>query len=241
MFSVVEPLYNNINQSIHNAQLPAKVLRIIAPSLFDYSDDYNTVRDIISRYEKKYTDVLIQERLCDFAELREALYTDRADIVISENFALLDMQDIEIRHINSIEIYLMISSKHRLAQSDELDFSALSRETLYIISMLDEEADTKTQLDICDQLGVKPKKIEVMPNFQTILHNVNLGKGFSLTAKLKNIVPESSVRYYPIMRMKTPSVVVAWRKEMLNRHAGNFINMLPEADDIPPDDQAAAP
>jgi DNA-binding transcriptional LysR family regulator len=231
LFSIIEPLFKNINQSIRHvqlkAQMPAKVLNIMAPSLFDYSADFDAIRNIIRRYENKHPDVLVRERLCDFSELREALYLGKADFVITEDFAIRDIQDIVVRPISMINVSLLISSKHRLAQSDTLDFSALSGETLFTLSTFNEEVDTELQLGICNQLGIKPKKIEFVPNFPTLLHVVNLGKGVSLSSKLKNIVPDSTLRCYPLKGMKTPNVVVAWRNGKQSRPANHFINMLP--------------
>ncbi len=229
--SIIEPLYKSINQSIRNVQLsqaPAEILRIMAPSVFDHSDDFDVIKDVIRKYEGKYPNVQIRERLCDITELRQALYFGKADFVISEDFAIRDMQDIISRPINRINMYLLISSKHHLAQSETLDFSALSGQTFYTIRTLNEEIDMNAQLDICSQLGIKPNRIEIMPNFQTTLHMVNLGRGVTLSAKLKNMFPDDNVRYYPVKLKKTPCIMVAWRESLRKCHAENFINLLPE-------------
>ena len=232
LFSILEPLYTTIDQSIRDAQLnsqtSAKVLRIVEPSLYDYLDDFEALKDIVSRYERKYPDVLVIERLCDFKERRQALDFGKADFVFTEDFAIRDMQNISRRDIKKFDMYLAISREHRLAQSDNLDFGTMSGETLYTVSTLNEQADMETQIDTCNQLGFKPKKIEIMPNFQTLLHMVNLGKGVSLSAKLKNIVPENDIRFFPVKLTRTPGVTIAWRNGILNRQAKDFINMLPD-------------
>jgi DNA-binding transcriptional LysR family regulator len=232
LLSVLEPQYRSLDHSIYHAQLnsqtPAKVLHIVEPSLYDNAYDFDMLKDIVSRYESKYPDVLVRERLCDFAELRKALDFGEADFVFTEDFAIRDLQNISIRRVKAIDMFLAISNKHPLAQSDALDFSALSGETFFTITTLSEQVDTEAQLFACSQLGFTPKKIEILPNFQTLMHMINLGKGVSLSAKLKIVIPEDCIRYYPIKLATTPSVAIAWRDGKLNRHVKNFIDMLPE-------------
>jgi DNA-binding transcriptional LysR family regulator len=233
LFSVLEPQYRSLDQSIHNARLnsraPAKVLHIVGPSLYDYLDDYDALKEIVGRYERKYPDVHIRERLCDFGERRQALEYGEADFVFTEDFVVQDIQNISLKPVKPINIYLSISAKHPLAQLEELDFKALSGETFFTIKTVNEQFDIESQEYTCSQLGFTPKKIEILPNYETLVHMVGLGKGVSLSAKLKHIGPDSDIRLYPIKLETTHSVVVAWRNGRLSRQARDFINMLPDA------------
>lgn len=231
LISLIEPLYKNLNQNIRdirsNARTQEKTLRIAAPSLFDYSDDFNPIKEIIEKYENKYPNVEIQERLCDFAELRQALSYGTADFVITEDFIIADLKGIEVIPINEIGIFLVMSNKHHLAQLDNLDADALSEETLYVISTFYDEADARAQLNICEKLGIKPKKIEILPNYETLMHLVKIGKGVCFSERLNNLLPASNLHYFQIKMTKAPRIVVAWRSGSVNHQAANFISMLP--------------
>ena len=51
LFSVLEPLYKTINKSIqlarYNSTTPLRVLRIVEPSSYDYTDDFNILKNLV--------------------------------------------------------------------------------------------------------------------------------------------------------------------------------------------------
>lgn len=243
LYSVLEPLYRTIDKSIQHAQYisttPIKILRIVEPSTYDCMQDFEQLREIVKRYENKYPEVKIHEVLCDFKDLRQALEFGNADIVFTEDFGVRGIPGTSIRLLSSFEMYVAISGKHPLAQSDELDFSALGSETIYTIpTMSNEQEDIDMQLNVCQWLGFKPKRIEFLPNFPSIIHTINLGKGICICAKLKTLGFDSDIKYYPTNLPDKPHISVAWRSGKLSREVRNFIDMLP--DDSAEDDETAA-
>ncbi len=235
LYSVLEPLYKSINKSIqiaqYNASTPLRVLRIVEPSSYDYTDDFNQLKDLVKAYENKFPDVVVQEHLCDFKELRQELEFGNADLVFTEDFGIRQIQDVSIRHLNHFELYIAISVKHPAAESDDLDPDALSDETLFTLPTLSsEQDDIDTQVEACRLMGFEPRRIEFMPNFPTLLHAVSQGKGICFCPHLINIRLDNDIRYYPANLPELPSISVVWRTNKLSREAKNFINMLPEVD-----------
>lgn len=234
LYSALEPLYKAIAKSIqhvrYTATTPLKVLRIVEPSTYDYMQDFDDLKEIIQNYESKYPDVKVHEVLCDFMELRQALEFGNADIAITEDFGVRGIAGISQRLMSTFDMYVAVSGKHPLAQSDVLDFRTLGNETLYTIpTMANEHEDIDMQISVCNQLGFTPKRIEFLPNFQSIIHTIELGKGICICTKLNKLSLESNIKYYPINMDNKPHVSVAWRTGRLSREARNFIDMLPGA------------
>lgn len=233
LFSILEPLYKTINKSIqlarNNAVTPLCVLRIVVPSAYDYTDDFDQLKNAVKAFECKYPDVKVEEFLCDYRELRQELEFGSADLVFTEDFGIRDIPNISIKRLSHFKLHIGISEKNPLSQLKELDLEALSNETLFTIpTMTDEKEDIETQLSACRLVGFMPKRIEFMSNFQTLLHAVNQGKGICFCPKLNIPRPEDSIRYYPINLQVLPAISVAWRTNKLSREAKNFINMLPD-------------
>lgn len=248
LYSVLEPLYKTINKSIqiaqYNATTPLRVLRIVEPSSYDYTDDFNQLKVLVKAFENKYPDVVVQEHLCDFKELRQSLEFGNADLVFTEDFGTRNISNVTMRLLNHFKLYIAISVKHPLALSDELDLNALRNETLFTLPTLsNEQEDIDTQFGACHLLGFTPRKVEFKSNFHTLLHAISQGKGICFCPKLKNLRFDDDIRYYPANLPVTPSVSVVWRTNKLSREAKNFINMLPEenADDTPGSSRESLP
>lgn len=234
LYSVLEPLYKTIDKTIqfaqYNATTPLRVLRIIEPSSFDYGEDFDQLKSIVRAFEAKYPDVKVQEILCDFRELRQTLEFGNADLVFTEDFCIRDIPNISIRTLNNFNLYIAISGKHRLAHCAELDMKEMSKETLFTIrTMATQQEDIENQLKACSLIGFTPRRIEFMSNFQTLLHAIHLGKGFSFCGRWKNLRMDDDIKYYPTNLPDSPCIAVAWRNNKLSREAKNFINMLPDS------------
>ncbi len=249
LYSVLEPLYKTIDKSIqfaqYNAATPLRILRIVEPSSYDYTEDFDYLKKAVKAFESKYPDVKVQEYLCDFKELRQALEFGNADLVFTEDFGIREIPNISLRLLNHFRLYIAVSIQSPLAQAEELDPDTLCSETLYTLPTLaDEQDDIKTQLAACRIVGFTPRRVEFVPNFQTLLHVISQGKGVCFCPKLKGLRFDDEIRYYPVNFSVLPSISVAWRTNKLSREAKNFINMLPEEGaenefDLPSDIQYA--
>lgn len=233
LYSVLEPLYKTIDKSIqyaqYNASTPLRVLRIVAPSSCDYMDDFDQLKNIVKTFELKYPDVKVQEVLCDFKELRQSLEYGNADLVFTEDFVIRDFTNVTMHRLSPINLYIAISGKNPITESENLDLSLLNNETLFTLpTMTSVQEDIETQLNACRSLGFTPKRIEFMSNFQTLFHAVNSGKGFSFGPKLKGPRIDTDIHYYPVNLPKKAIICVAWRTNKLKAEAKNFINLLPE-------------
>ena len=232
LYNKLEPLYKNMDHSIQTVQnssdSPLKVLRIVQPSAYDFADDFKLLKQIVKAYEQRYPDVVLHEHLCDFRDLRHELQFGNIDFAFTEDFGIRDLQDISIHRLVRINMYIALSSSHFFAQSDKQDFSRLDNETVFTLrTMADEEEDIKTQLNACLCIGFTPKKVEFMPNFNTIVHAVSKGKGISFSSRMHNLGLNDNIMFCPIKLPIMPYISVAWRTGRLNKEAQNFVDLLP--------------
>ncbi len=231
LYAIIEPLFKTINKSIqlaqYNSSTPLRVLQIVEPSSYDYTEIFDILKTIVKAFEIKYPDVKVQELLCDFKEMRQTLEFGNADLVFTEDFVVRDIPNISIKRLSSFRLYIAVSGQNPLAASDELDLPALNKETLFTLPTLtDEQEDLETQLRACRLMGFTPKRVEFISNFPTLMHAIKQDKGICFCSKLKS--PGFDIRYYPVNLPVAPSICVAWRTKKLSREVKNFLNMLPD-------------
>jgi DNA-binding transcriptional LysR family regulator len=232
LYAVLEPLYKTMDRSIEfvqkNSVSPLKTLRIVAPTSFDDAEGFELLKNTLNEFETRFPDVVINELLLDFKELRQALEFGSVDLVFTEDFGIRDLKSVSARRVSRFPMYLAMSGKHPLAQQSFLDIEALSDEVFYVLPMLDnEQEDVDNMIRSCRQLGFTPKRVEFMPNFATLVHAVKLGKGMSIFGRSKLIGFNGDLKYFPASSLLSPYIIVAWRTGRLSREAKNFLDMLP--------------
>ena len=234
LYSALEPLYLHMDRSIqmakHYSESPARVLRIVQPSSYDYSENFAQIRSITRQYEKKYPEVSLLESLRDFNELRQTLEFGNVDLVFSQDFVINGVPGVSQKRVSKFKSYVAMSGNHPNAKSSKLDISALNNEIFYAVpSHSDDRSDIEAVLNFCNHMGFTPKGVEFLPNFQTLLHVVKLGRGMSITGKFVDIGVEGDIKYFPVDRgFAQRYIVVAWRTGKLTREATQFIEMLPD-------------
>jgi DNA-binding transcriptional LysR family regulator len=233
LFRALEPLYEAMDRSIKTIQLSSssaqKQLRIIESNSFEYSEDFNLLKETIHAYQAQYPDIVLRESIYEFRELRQTFEFGNMDIVLTQDFVLRYIPNLSSKRVSIFRMYIALAANHPLAQSDELNYSALGGEVLYTIPTLNSElADIENLMGNCSLLGFKPKKIEFCPNFQTLLHVIKQGKGFSITGKYTNIGLDGEIKYFSVPKIRNAYIIAAWRTGRLTNDAKNFIDMLPE-------------
>ncbi|NLA85708.1 MAG: LysR family transcriptional regulator [Clostridiales bacterium] len=233
LYAVLEPQYRALDRGIwlvqNNMTPQAKVLRIAEPSSYNYAEEFDQLKDIVSRYTSKYPDVEIQELQYDFSDMRQALEYGVADLVFSQEFGIMNTQNTTLRRVTEIDMYIAMSGEHPLAESDELDMTALDGEVfLTTRNTGNVQTDIEGLENVCIWLGFTPKTVICLPNFQTFLHAIKQGNGMGICGRFKNIGLDSDIKYFPVSQLRGLYVVVGWKTGMLKTEAKSFIKMLPD-------------
>ncbi|MDR2487339.1 MAG: LysR family transcriptional regulator [Clostridiales Family XIII bacterium] len=236
LFSTLEPLYTNIDKAICTASnisaSPPRTLRIIEPSTYDAVEDFDEVKGFVRQFEELYPDVVIVESLGDFPELRRTLEFGEADLAIAQDFALPSMEGVSYKLVSDFRLYLAMSEDHPLAVYDTLDkdgmASALADEVFYRVPVLGEDDDRRITMERCHSIGFTPKRIEFVPNFETLLHKLRTKKGLSLCGKFVYAGRGPLIKYIPTAAYGMESkVVVAWRTNHCPLEARNLVDLIP--------------
>ncbi|MDR0862415.1 MAG: LysR family transcriptional regulator [Oscillospiraceae bacterium] len=227
------PLYDSVNRAIETAraltETAVSTLRVVAPSSYDAAGDFAPLKRHLAAYASRYADVTITESLCDFRALRDALRFGEADVVFAQSFAIAGLHGISYKEIAEFELCVAMSASHPLAAYDELQIAELSRETFYIVPTTGEPRDKTALLARCAALGFTPRRVEFVPNFQTLLHTI-ASSGMSLCGRFAS-GSEPLIKYYPTHSpessgLELPRVVAAWQTDSVSTEARRFIDML---------------
>jgi DNA-binding transcriptional LysR family regulator len=87
--------------------------------LSEFEHDLNFT-EFIGYLESKYHNVSLSVELHGFKELREMLLSGAFDMIISYNGELEDMNELQYKNLTQVKQYIAISSRHPLAEKDNL-------------------------------------------------------------------------------------------------------------------------
>ncbi len=234
--SNLETLYNNMNKVIKTAHSigssQRKKLRIVAPSSYDAAADFDRLKSFVKLYQSKYPDVVLVESLFDFRELRQSLEFGDTDLVFTQDFSIVDMQDISYKRISRFKRFLAMSASHPLASNDALICDTLDDEIFYTVPIPKELSNLNDTFAQCRRMGFTPKALEFVPNFQTLLHNIRQGKGMGICGRF-SYLGYDDIKYFPLPESENNAhVIVAWRTDRLSSEARSFISLLTDEDAV---------
>jgi len=235
LYSSLEILYNNMDRIINTVrQVSAdnkKSLSIIVPTSYNISEGFDTVKEIINKFESKYPSIIISESHVDNIQLREAIEYGSADFIVTQDFKLEDIQGISSRRISKYELYIAMSVNHPYASLNELDVSMLSGETFYVVrTHVNEHEDVDGAMNKYKRIGISPKSIELLQNPHTLYHAIKRGRGVAICGRFKEIGFDNDIKYFPYKYASEDTyIVIAWRTGKLRKEAELLLNMMTEA------------
>lgn len=236
LLDAMESLYSNMEKAITTARgltrAENKVLRIVAPSSYDAAEDYSLLKQYVRNYTAKYPEVVLIKQLCDFRELQRQFEFGETDIAFTHSFALKKDEKVQYRYISEYTMHLAISKNHPLAASDTLQPDLLSELTFYAVAQQDEAASKARIIKLCQKIGVKPRRIELLDNLPTLLNVLGETRGVSICARFSLFGPKDDIKYYPLkLDEEAAYIVVAWHADRLSRQTRDFVSMLPDNPD----------
>jgi len=232
IFLMLDPIYTSLNRTIDNARFlsdnTAKIIRIVAPAFYDMADNYTEVKKIIASFENHYPDIQIVTDLLDLKELRYSIDCGFADLYISQDHVLGGIKGISYIKISKLKMFVAMSTKHPLAASDTLDYSLLGNDDFYKVKVHDVQSEQAELLAVCKNLGFVPKKIQWIPNFQTLFNRLLENKGISICAKWQFGSSLEKVKFFPLPESEIRNhTVIAWRTGHLSPEVRTFVDRLP--------------
>jgi DNA-binding transcriptional LysR family regulator len=231
LLETLDPLFHGMEHAIHSIQNPSvkesnRKLRMAIPITYEWEDEYDFLDQKIAEYESIHTDVSIVEHLYDNMELRRALEYGNEDLVISPEFVISDIKGITMKMVKVRMLYIVMSSNHPLAQSEQLDFNKLNDEVFYFLSNSGNYEDRDEMFRHCRNNGFTPKKLEFSPTVQSLLHTIRRNHGMSIYGKFSSSEGDDRLRYFDLASSKNrPHIVISWRDGRLSREAKDFLEL----------------
>lgn len=234
LYSKLTTLFQSINDTIKTAQnlteADIKTIRIVMPSSFDASTDFDVLRRIIGVYQEKYPDVILDRTLYDFGDLRRVLELGETDLAFAQDFTVVDMKDIAYKRVTKFELCIAASAEHRICEESALNTDLLQNEYFYTVPIPGNVNEFSYTLSRCRKLGFIPKGLKFVPNMQTLVYNVRQKNGVAICGRY-DLLGFDDIKYYPLPEPENQSdIVVAWKNGKLTGEAQNFINLLPEGE-----------
>jgi DNA-binding transcriptional LysR family regulator len=232
LFESLEPLYGSLNKVIDTANVISedspKTIQIMEPSSYDVSDIYAEFKEIVKRFESAYPNVTLSEFLCNFKELRQAIEFGTADIVVAQDFIIENIPGISYKRVSRFDFFVAMSVDHPLASSGELDVENLNGEVIYLEASINREYAEELTLERCRRIGFVPKRIEFVPNFNTLYHLIVEKQKVSICGRFNHIHMNMKLKYFPLAPgEKEEYIVAAWIPDRLSPEARNFIKLIP--------------
>ncbi|MDR1588569.1 MAG: LysR family transcriptional regulator [Oscillospiraceae bacterium] len=187
---------------------------------------FTKFKDTISEYEARNSDVTILIKLAEYPQLNEMLLSGEVDVIISTSHSVTSASTVSKKLDGNAEYFLVMSAMHPLASMETLDFKQLENEAFYFIS-IDKNKYASSELAQFKHLDFTPKNVFYLPNFQSVIMVVTMGKGMTLSGYFDTEQRNSKLKFYPLPEMPEPlHIIIAWRTDDIKPYAKALIDMM---------------
>ncbi len=205
-------------------------LRLVCTSTYQFNTDYDPLKALVSAYRRKYPAVEVQETICEWPQIQEALMFASADVAICQEIVVASMSDVEYERVAPIGLYLVVAENSAQAAYDTLRPELLQEEPLYILTS-EKSGDVVRERVVhgCQKLGFTPKQVRPVYNMLSLLQALSSGTGFFIGNKMSNTLSNVKMRYYQVDDLISADpqfIVVAWHKAKLSREVQRFLGMV---------------
>ncbi|MDR1217702.1 MAG: LysR family transcriptional regulator [Oscillospiraceae bacterium] len=238
LYLAFKSLHDNLELTISWARrmtFARKFLHIAVPLNFDCSANFAPLKDIISKYEKKYADVTVMETLLDLKYLCQSLEFGGIDLIFAPSYAVSGLPYIKRRHVFDFRYCIAVPADFPAQSLD--DPQQFNNMTLFAMPSVDDIGDTGFAERVCRELGFVPSEIKFPPNPDTIFHAVRRGLGVGLCWLMEPPGAPPNIRFLPLNTAPSDTCLDAvWNPDKLSQEAQRLLNMIPRRDDLPDGD-----
>ncbi|SHI00112.1 transcriptional regulator, LysR family [Sporobacter termitidis DSM 10068] len=221
-------MMNDFNAAVKSAQSLMDETRksVHIGCLSEFEHDLN-IKEFIRYFEEKNPDITISFELYGFKELREQLLSGACDLIISYNGELEDMKDLQQKNLTQVKQFIAISSKHRLADKEDLALHHLKNETFYILNPAESKKSVNRLIEALSSIDFNPRRIEYSPNISSLAFAVSQGRGITISHKLITRGYENDIRLIPFTELfNNIYLAVAWRKDGITPELRKMIDLI---------------
>jgi DNA-binding transcriptional LysR family regulator len=185
------------------------------------------IMEFIKVFEERYPDITVSVELYGFKDLREKLLAGKCDAIISYNGELEDIKDLEQKNLTQVRQYIAISSKHRLADKEDLTLQELDSETFIILNPSESKKSINRLLEFLSGIGYNPRHIEYSPNLYSMAFAISQGRGFTISHRLISRGYENEIRLIPLQELFDQIyLAMAWKKDSITPELQKLIDLI---------------
>jgi len=220
-------MLRDFNASVKAAQaLSGGTRHIRIGCLTEFEHDLNFT-EFIGYLESKYKNISLGVELHGFKELREMLLSGTFDMIISYNGELEDMKELQYKNLTHVKQYIAISSKHPLAEKEDLTLHHLMDEPFYVLNPSVSKKSVGRLMEALGGIGYNPKHIEYSPNISSMAFAISQGKGITISHRLIARGYENEIKLIPFTELFDDIfLAVAWRKDSVTPDLQKIIDLI---------------
>jgi DNA-binding transcriptional LysR family regulator len=178
----------------------------------------------IDLFRSKYPRITISLSSVGFNSIETGIKNNNYDIAITPSFHLKfleTLENIRKKEIATIPIILLYSSKHILAEKENLSITDFKDDVLYTVSEEDTPTAKAMSESCCKSKEFIPE-IKTLANLDSVLLAIEGGSGFTLLNHWMRTKDHPSFRYIELDI--TDSVCMIWKKDNPNASLNLFLN-----------------
>ena len=179
----------------------------------------------INAISSLYPDLNIELERNSFRNLRSGLEKGNYDLIVTLNFDVEDLPDVERTVLLSQTAAIAIHCGHTMAKKESLSLVELKDEDFVVISPDESPMGYKRFLQQCGEAGFTPRVVRQPRSLESLLLCVEAGLGIALLDPNTRLEHNSNIRTVPIPNSEV-SVSLAWRKDAQTPHLENYIQLL---------------
>lgn len=177
-------------------------------------------------FAREYTDLDISISSHSFGKLREGLQKGEFDIIYTFDFERANMQgDIVANILGEVKPVFVLSKYHPLYEKKDLHITDCAAEIFYLPESKDAPGREETLQMILRAHGIKDGKIRYVQNLDSVLFQMQAGKGIALMDTSFKDLYHPSYRLLEFEHYRgSLNIMSAWRKDNLNPFLPLLVN-----------------
>lgn len=198
-----------------------RIVRVGALDMLRYESG---IVETVSRFERENPGVSVLLEYYNFKELRELFFSGELGIIYSFSSALSELEGTRQLYFQPISMYVATMD----ARAAE-DLSVLNGTPLLLISPAESRHGGDRAREVCEQLGIVPSDIWIMPNSTSLEVSVRSGRGFTIAGGYLHRGADDELTMIPIDHsLDGTRLMLTHRAGHLSRDLRNFVSLASE-------------
>ena len=188
--------------------------RKITIGIAEMSGIIDAISVTLAKYGDLYQDVEFEFEILHFRKLEELLRKQEVDLIVTLSSELsASASDFHMRTISDLELGIVLSSKHLLAQKTKLDVKDLDQELFFIFSSSYSKDALEQIMAHCKREGFTPKAIKFFNNIESMEAELQMGRAVAMAYSVFFRNADNNLKIYPVKATFQQHLVAAWNKD----------------------------